>query len=111
MADVNLIIRSLDTIATATYLSVTGQPSTSSRKTARELAFDGLTGSAEQLKNIFMQNPKPNSDQRENIAAQFATMKAAVDNYCVKGSGTESVLKAFNDASTEWEVLRQELAG
>ncbi|MGE0680276.1 MAG: hypothetical protein AB7P69_05125 [Candidatus Binatia bacterium] len=108
MADVNLIINSLNTIANAAYHKVHDGPP-SSRKTGHQIAFEALQGTAAQLAAVFGQNPAPNRDSRENIAAQFATMKKNVDVYCVKTVETRPVLIAFNNASTEWEVLRSEL--
>lgn len=111
MADVDRIINSLRTITTETYHSVhEGQPP-SSRKTGHQLEFEKLQGTAAQLAAIFTANRAPNRDSRENIAAQFDAMKKSVDIYCVKTTGTRPVLTAFNDAFTEWQVLRQELGG
>ena len=110
MADVNLIINSLNTIANAAYQKVHEGPP-SSRKTGHQIAFEALQGTAAQLAAVFGQNPAPNRDSRENIAAQFAAMKKNVDVYCVKTEATHSVLNAFNKASVEWELLRSELGG
>jgi len=110
MADVNLIINSLHTITTEAYQSVQGGPP-SSRKTGHQLEFETLQNTARQLEVIFGQNPAPNRDSRENIAAQFASMKKNLDYYLVKTTGTRPVLIAFNNAFTEWELLRQELGG
>ena len=110
MADINLIINSLHTIATAAYQKVHEGPP-SSRKTGHEVAFDQLKGAAEQLEAIFRANAAPSRDSQENIAAQFVSMKKNVDVYCAKTGATDAVLRAFNKASTEWEALRNELRG
>jgi len=110
MADINLIINSLHTIATAAYQKVHEGPP-SSRKTGHEVAFDQLKGAAEQLEAIFRANAAPSRDSQENIAAQFVSMKKNVDVYCAKTGATDAVLRAFNKASTEWEALRAELRG
>ena len=106
MADVKLIIKPLLTIAEATYHKVHDDKPQSSRKTVHKIAFDKLRGTAQQLVAIFRANPAPNSDSQENIAAQFIAMKKLVDGYCAKTGQTHDVLVAFNNASTEWELLR-----
>lgn len=100
MANATVIINSLNTIVNAAYM---GRPS--SRKSLHELAFERLQGSAEQVAAILTQNPNPNCDAQENIASQFAAMKKDVDAYCAKTAGTDDVLRAFNKASSEWELL------
>jgi hypothetical protein len=100
MADVNLIIAQLNIIGAAQYK---GSPS--SRKTFAEESFDRLKSSAGQVAIILTQNPNPTPDQQENITAQFATIKTGVDAYCPKTPGTDDVLRAFNKASTEWNLL------
>lgn len=100
MADVNLIIAQLNIIGAAQYK---GSPS--SRKTFAEESFDRLKGTASQVATILTQNPALNADQRENIGTMFTAMKKAVDVYCPKTAGTDDVLRAFNKASTEWNLL------
>jgi hypothetical protein len=109
MADVNLIINSLNTIANAAYHKPHDDRPPSSRKTGHQIAFETLQGTAAQLEAVFRQNPAPNRDSRENIAAQFAAMKKNVDVYCAMTVETRPGLIAFNNASTEWELLRREL--
>lgn len=104
MPGVQEIIANLNIIVNAQYKSVHGGPP-SSRKTGHQVAFEELQGSAGQVAAILTQNPKPNGDQRENITAQFETMKKNVDVYCVKTNDTRDVLKAFNNAETDWKAL------
>jgi hypothetical protein len=91
MANIQLIINSLKTIAAQPY-----HGTVSSRKT--------LQGSAKQVAAILTQNPNPNRDQRENLMNQFSAMKKDVNSYCPSTAGTEPILSAFNKASTEWEL-------
>lgn len=100
MANVKLIISSLNVIRNATYK---GHPS--SRKSLHQLAFERLQGSAEQVAAILTQNPNPNRDAQENIGSQFTAMKKDVDGYCMKTGGTDDVLRAYNKASVEWGLL------
>jgi len=104
MADIDLIINSLHTIATAPYISVKGGPP-SSRKTGHQLAFEALQGSAGQVEQILRANRNPSRDSQENITAQFDTIKKNVGAYCPKTEGTDDVLRAFNKASSEWELF------
>ncbi len=105
MGNVNTIIAQLNIIAAARYKSVHGGPA-SSRKTLHEQAFDKVKGSAQQVSSILGQNPNPNRDQKENITAQFNSMKKNVDVYCPKTAGTDNVLRAFNKAFAEWELFK-----
>ena len=101
MADVNLIISSLDFIAKAPYI---GAPS--SRKTLHETNFDGLRGTARQVAAILSQNAALSSSSRENIQSQFESMDKAMKSYCAAtAAGKESLLSAFNNASVEWQLL------
>jgi hypothetical protein len=100
MADVNLIIAQLNIIGAAQYK---GSPS--SRKTFAEESFDRLKSTAGQVATILTQNPNPNGDQQENIGESFKAMKKGVESYCPKTPGTDDVLRAFNKASTEWDLL------
>jgi len=104
MPGVQDIIANLNIIVNAPYKSVHGGPAPS-RKTGHQLAFEALQGQAGQVAAILTQNPNPNRDQQENITAQFATMKKNVQVYCVKTDDTRDVLKAFNNAETDWQVL------
>jgi hypothetical protein len=104
MPGVQDIIANLTIIAQAQYKSVHGGPP-SSRKTGHQLAFEALQGQSGQVAAILTQNPNPNRDQRENITAQFETMKKNIGVYCVKTDDTRDVLKAFNNAETDWQIL------
>ncbi|AFL89204.1 hypothetical protein Terro_2972 [Terriglobus roseus DSM 18391] len=104
MPGVNDIINDLTSISGAQYVKVNAGPP-SSRKTGHQLAFEALQGQAGQVAAILRQNPVPNRDQKENINAQFLAMKKNVGLYCVKTDNTRDVLKAFNNAETEWQVL------
>jgi hypothetical protein len=99
MANIQLIINSLKTIAAQPY-----HGTVSSRKTLHHVAFDRLQGSAKQVAAILTQNPNPNRDQRENLMNQISAMKKDVNSYCPSTAGTEPILSAFNKASTEWEL-------
>jgi hypothetical protein len=44
---------------------------------------------------------------RENLQAQFDTMKENADLYCRLTEGTETVLAAFSRAWSAWELYRQ----
>ncbi|MGA7780544.1 MAG: hypothetical protein WCA85_22970 [Paraburkholderia sp.] len=100
MANVQIIIDALRDIASENYM---GHPS--SRKSMHELAFDRLQASATQVADILDQNRVPNNDMKENIQAQFESMKKNVDSYCLKTAGTEPVLIAFSKAQAEWDAL------
>jgi hypothetical protein len=101
MADVQKIIRSLTTIATAQYAGQVG-----ARPTLHQQAFNRLQGSARQVAAILTQNPAPGRDQIENLKSQFAAMQTMVNDYCAQTAGTEAVLKAFHEASVEWALLQ-----
>lgn len=104
MADVALIIASLNIIANAQYHSVHNGPPPS-RKTGHERNFDELKSTARVTAATLTQNPRPRPDQRENISNSFATMKKAVAAYCTGTVDTRDVLKAFNEADVEWHLL------
>src|SRR5215207_8741917 len=110
MADVQLIIDSMNTITHANYVSVKGGPP-SSRPTGHQVAFQSLQGAANQIVLSLNRNRAPNRDQRENIGTYFDSLKKNVNVYCVKTAGTNDVLKAYNDGSTEWQVLVRESRG
>lgn len=100
VADIQLIISSLRTIANAVY-----QGPASSRKTLAHEAFDRLQGSAKQVADILTQNPQPTSDQKENLQAQFNTMQSNVEAYVPKRTGVEDIISAWNKAKFEWDLL------
>ena len=100
MADVNLIINSMNIIANAQY-----QGRAQSRKSIHEIAFDRLQGSAQQIAAILTQNPAPNADTRENLQALFDGMQNDVSGYCTKTDNTTDIVRAFSKAGAEWELL------
>ncbi|MDM0109791.1 hypothetical protein QTH97_33080 [Variovorax sp. J22R24] len=100
MADVGLIINSLNIIANAQY-----QGRAQSRKSLHQIAFERLQGSAQQVAAILTQNPAPNADTRENLQSQFDAMQKDVNSYCTNTDGTHDIVRAFNNASVEWELL------
>lgn len=101
MANVQLIITSLNTIANARFVG----PPVGAQPTLRHKAFDRFQNSARQVATILTQNPNPGPDGRTNITAQFAKMQEGVRTYCSQAAGTEDVLRAFNKASSEWQLL------
>jgi len=100
MADVNLIINSMNTIANAQYQ---GRPQ--SRKSLHEIAFDRMRGSAQQISAILTQNPAPNPDTLENLQTLFDGMQNDVSGYCTKTDNTTDIVRAFSKASAEWQLL------
>lgn len=104
MPGIQDVIANLNIIAHSQYKSVHEGPPPS-RKTGHQLAFEALQGQAGQVANILGQNPNPNRDQQENITAQFVTMKKNVGLYSTHTDGTREVLKAFNNAETDWQVF------
>jgi hypothetical protein len=91
----------MNTIANAQFA---GRPG--AQPTLQQQSFARLQGSAKQIAQILAQNPRPSADIKENVSAQFAAMQKNVSAYCSNIAGTEAVLKAFNDASVEWQLLR-----
>ena len=104
MADVQKIINSLRVIAAAPY-----QGRVQSRKSLHQINFEKLQGAADTVANILEQNNPPSGDTIENLAAQFDSMKSEVEGYCSKTEGAEDVLRAFNKASSEWDLLMRGL--
>ncbi|MGH9328329.1 MAG: hypothetical protein ACRD2B_16800 [Terriglobia bacterium] len=103
MADVPKIIKNLRYIQNANYNGpVTAQP------TFHRTNFDRLQGSAQQVADILSQNPNPNRDQKENLRAQFQAIGKAAELYCGEDMGKIDILKAFQAASGEWELLDSE---
>jgi hypothetical protein len=101
MSDIQKIIRSMNTIASVQFA---GRPG--AQPTLQQQAFARLQGSARQVSQILTQNPNPSRDIKENLSAQFASMQKNVTAYCSQTAGTEAVLKAFNDASVEWQLVQ-----
>jgi len=104
MANVALIIDSLQKIAAADYHSVHGRPQ-ASRKTGHQQSFETLQGTAGQVAEILRQNPNPNADTQENISSMFEAMNKIVSSYIQMTDGTRNILIWFNDAKVEWSLL------
>ena len=72
--------------------------------TFHEKNFNLLKGSAQAAYNLFHQNATPNEHSADGY---FTAMDKQVKAYCEKTPGTETVLKNYNTAKTEWNQMKK----
>jgi hypothetical protein len=72
--------------------------------TLHETNFNRLHGVANSALHLFQQNANPNPHSADQY---FQEMEKQVKGYCEKTPGTEPVLKNFNLAKTEWQLVKQ----